>query len=134
MRGITIMVLGLLIAAPAHAATVCKRIGHDPYSTQEELFLSGPTGGFGYNSHDGSREMLTDLQCAYTFKPGPSRGVVCMRVFNWGKGLTVEHYGVSDLAGIAALSKSTFTQNGGTAGDKHSAFLDSFMVECSVSP
>ncbi|SDJ16542.1 hypothetical protein SAMN05421850_109129 [Lutimaribacter saemankumensis] len=118
------------LTLPAYGAVVCKRIGDDPFKQEETLFISGDTGAYSYNAYDGSRTYLTDIECGITAKSG----AVCMRVFQREDGLTVEHYSIDKLLGVAALNHTSFTQNSNLLGTRHYASKDSFLVDCSGEP
>lgn len=119
-----------LMGAAPHVEVYCERTGRDHHKTEQEFIISGWTAALTYNAANGQREIVSGIDCAFPVNDDFSRRAVCMRVFDHGKGLTVEQYHLTGLKGIVELRHTRFTQNRGILDDKHSAGSEDILMRC----
>lgn len=115
-----------VLALPAYATIVCKQIGPDPLNQEAVFYISGDTGAISYSIGP----KITDLNCGVTMSVKGKRKAVCMRLPQREGGITVIHYSIDRLQGIATLNRTTFALNANLGGNKHYVGASSFMVEC----
>ena len=121
----------LVVASPTKAEITCKRIGSDPYKTEQQLVIDGDKGAYIYNAYDGSPAVV-ELMCGQ-FRSGADVGYLCERVFQREDDFTTEHYLVRKVTGFTSLSVTTFVENSKSqfSDQTHQASVDGFAVSCS---